>query len=68
MLYDMRQVIVDTLNMRVFGSDKFKGNPKTPSNIHKCLDVLKTLVRFKSLLYDQGGMVDHCCVKNLVKP
>ena len=68
MLYDMRQVKIDTLDMRVFGSDQVNIDPKTTSNIHKPLYALKTFVAFKNLLHNYTAVIDHCCIKNLIEP
>ena len=68
MLYDMRQVEIDTLDMRVFGSDQVNIDPKTTSNIHKPLYALKTFVAFKNLLHNYSGVVDHCSIENLIEP
>lgn len=68
MLYDMRQVEIDPLDMRVFGSYQVNVDPKTTANIHKPFYVLKTFVAFKNLLHNYSGVVDHCCIKNLIEP
>lgn len=64
----MRQVKIDTLDMRVFGSDQVDVDPKTTTNIHKHFYVLKTFVALQNLLHHYSGVIDHCCVKNLIEP
>lgn len=64
----MRQVKIDTLDMRVFGSDQVDVDPKTTTNIHKHFYVLKTFVALQNLLHHYSGVIDHCCAKNLIEP
>ena len=68
MFYDMRQVKIDTLHMRVFGSDQFEIYPKTTTNVHRSIDVLKTFVVIKNPLHCNCGGVEHGFVKNLIEP
>ena len=68
MLYNMRQVEVNTLNMLVFGCDKVKGHSQTTANINQSAKVLKTLVNLEDLLDNNGGVIVHSRVENLIKP
>jgi len=45
-LNDMRQVKIDALDMRVFGSDQVNVDPKSSTNIHQPFYALKTFVGF----------------------
>ena len=64
----MRQVKINTLNMRIFGSDQFEIDPKTTSNVYQSIDVLKTFVKFKNPLHNYSGGVEHSFVENLIEP
>jgi len=67
-LNDMRQVEIDAVDMRVFGSDQVNVDPKTSTNIHQPFYALKTFVGFQNLLHHQSGVIDHCCVENFIEP
>jgi len=63
----MRQVEIDAMDMRVFGSDQVNVDSKTTTNIHHSFYALKTSVGFQNLLHNQSGVIDHSCVENLVE-
>ena len=64
---DMRQVEIDAMDIRVFGSDQVNVYSKTTTNIHHSFYALKTFVGLQNLLHNQRG-VDHCCVENFIEP
>ena len=68
MLYNMRQVEIDALNVGVLGSDGFQGIAKATTNINQLLYVLETFVRLKDFLNDQIGIVVHRYVENFIEP
>ena len=67
MLYNMRQVKINALDIGVSSSDQVNGNSQTTTNIHQLPKLLKTFVRLKDLLDDNSSVVEHCCVKHLIK-
>jgi len=48
---DMRQVEIDAMDMRVFGSDQVNVYSKTTTNIYQSFYALKTFVGFHNLLH-----------------
>lgn len=68
MLYNVRQVEIDALNVGILGSNCFKGIAKGTANINQLLYVLETLVSLKDFLKDQSGMVVHRCAENFIEP
>ena len=68
MLDNMRQVKIDTLNVRVFRSDQAKGDPQTTTNIHKCVNAFKAIIGFQDLLNNDSAKVYHCLIQNKIEP
>ena len=66
-LNDMRQVKIDAMDMRVFGSDQVNIDSKTTSNIYQSFYALKTFVGLQNLLHHQSGVIHHCCVENFIE-
>ena len=68
MLYNMRQVEIDALNVRILGSDSFKCIAKATTDIDQLLYVLETIVSLKNFLDDQSRKVVHRCIENFIEP
>ena len=64
---DMRQIEIDAMDIRVFGSDQVNVDSKTTTNIHQSFYALKTFVGFQNFLHHESGVIDHCCVENLIE-
>ena len=63
----MRQVEINALDIVISSSDQVNGNSQTTTNINQLPELLKTFVRLKDLLDDNSSVVEHCCVKHLIK-
>ena len=63
----MRQVKVDSLDVRVFPNDHVDGSTNSSTNINENLEIGETFVGLEDLLGDDGGVVPHPLIEHLVK-
>lgn len=67
-LYNMRQVEIDTLNLGILGDYCFYSVSHATTNVNHRFQVLKTTVYLKHIFLDYSSLVVHSCVENLVEP
>lgn len=68
MFYDMGQIKINSLDVRIFGCDQFEVNAKTTTNVHQLSDALKAMVEIEDPLHVYSGGVMHGFVENLIEP
>ncbi|KAF3789230.1 hypothetical protein EJ110_NYTH18892 [Nymphaea thermarum] len=66
-VYDMRQVEVDALDVGVLGHDEAEDGSNAAANVDEGVQPLEAGVGFKDLLHSKGGVVGHGQVKDPVE-
>ena len=64
----MLQIKIDTPDVGILGHNEIEGGSGASTDIDQLLDAFKSLVSIQDLLHDQGRVIGHGSVEDLVEP